>query len=150
MLRQDELLRDCISLSTLETLLSGSLIMTYCAGSIVHGGIACVGTGDSQYMRDPRAPLNGGGGTGRVCVQKASGAATEAAKDSCTRAITEGDGAYERELMAPLLSPFMRGMLGKLAESGLGGAAALGMLSKMFGCFGGSNKPTPAKTVAKV
>lgn len=83
-------------------------------------------------------------------MQKASGAASEAAKDNCARAIAEGDGAFERELMAPVLSPFMRGMLGKLAESGLGGAAALGMLSKMFGCFGSSNKPTPAKTAAKV
>lgn len=77
-----------------------------------------------------------------VEMQKASGMAVEQAKDQYTRSIVEGDNAVEQELMAPLLGPFMRGMLGKIAEGGLGGAAALGMLSKMFGCFGGGAKQT--------
>lgn len=71
-------------------------------------------------------------------MQSAAGVASEQARDNCARAIAEGDGAIERELMAPLLAPFMRGMLGRLADGGLGSAAAIGLLSKLFTCFSGS------------
>eukprot|EP00892_Ulva_mutabilis_P001031 jgi/Ulvmu1/10929/UM007_0108.1 len=103
-----------------------------------------------QYERacvavSPQLEAFGGFAGGQVLdfMKKGSLMAIDQAKDQYARSIVDGDGAVERELMAPVLAPFMRGMLGKIADGGFGGAA-LGTLAKMLGCFSGGKQPAKA------
>lgn len=65
------------------------------------------------------------------------------AKELCTKAILGSNQAVEKDLMSPLLSPFMNGVLAKLAEGGWKGDMAMGVVKKLFSsCFSASaNKP---------
>jgi hypothetical protein len=64
------------------------------------------------------------------------------AREQYTKAIVGSDQAVEKDLMSPLLGPFMHGVLGKLAEGGWKSEMAMGVLKKIFGgCFGASAKP---------
>lgn len=74
-------------------------------------------------------------------TQVAGQADVEKARDYCIQNTMGANEAVERDLMSPIMQPFMSGVLWKLAQSGWKNEMAMGMVKKLFGsctaCFGG-------------
>ena len=80
--------------------------------------------------------------SGIGAVQKLTQVTGEAgvaqARDYCIQNTMRANENVERDLMSPIMQPFMSGVLWKLAQSGWKNQMAMGMVKKLFGsCLGG-------------
>jgi hypothetical protein len=66
----------------------------------------------------------------------------EQSQEATARSIAEDRSSVDKELMMPLLQPFLAGILSTLAKGGWKGDAAIGLLSQLLGACCGGKKAT--------
>jgi hypothetical protein len=63
-------------------------------------------------------------------------------QEATARSIAANDLSVDKELMTPLLQPFLAGIVSTLAKGGWKSEAAIGLVSQLLGaCFGKKKSP---------